>query len=571
MIETISKISAYKKKLKKTSIEINTLNEGVNSTNEFFIKKEKNQIKWVVNRICDHNFGKLIIKKNETSTATCPIHQWKLNLKNLKYENKVPKKKISFKENGKFLEIFDLEQSLKFNNLRTNYSKNKFTQIRYLSHASVLISDGKTKILTDPWFIGPAFCNGWWLREEPKFDFEKLIKDIDYIFISHNHPDHLHIETLNKINKNIPIITPKFLTNSTKILLKRLGFKKIYDLNFNYIFKIKDSDINFTILKSGDFRDDSGIYFEIRKKKILLNVDCNNLNGGILPQDIDVLLSSFAGGASGFPLCFDDFSLIEKERILDRNRKAIFNMVVQLIKKTKCKIFIPYAGFFSEKAARDKYVFENNKKNTLKNFENYSKQLNSEVKILDTAKFDTVFLGSKIRFKKQNNIKRSTETDIKSIENYIKISKKNYSNLSSEYIQEYFKNSNFKSNLVLYLIPTNDDFELNDEGYIINFSKKDIEFRILQSSKISKIFQKIKSGNDRHLFIKAREDSLNMVFANKLPWEDLLIGFQCRIQRKPNIYNNDFWQHFTNKYIDKVNFRYKNPCDSCEVLFQQVY
>ncbi len=96
MIETISKISAYKKKLKKTSIEINTLNEGVNSTNEFFIKKEKDQIKWVVNRICDHNFGKLIIKKNETTTATCPLHQWKLNLENLKYDNKVSKKKNIF-------------------------------------------------------------------------------------------------------------------------------------------------------------------------------------------------------------------------------------------------------------------------------------------------------------------------------------------------------------------------------------------------------------------------------------------------------------------------------------------
>ena len=46
------------------------------------------------------------------------------------------------------------------------------------------------------------------------------------------------------------------------------------------------------------------------EKKILLNVDCNNLNGGILPDDIDILMSSYAGGASGFPLCFDDYSFI---------------------------------------------------------------------------------------------------------------------------------------------------------------------------------------------------------------------------------------------------------------------
>lgn len=571
MIELISKISVHTKKLKKTFLDIKNLNEGVNSTNEFFIKKEDNKIKWVVNRICDHNFGKLIIKKNETDEATCPLHEWKLNFKDLKYKNGISKKKISFKNRGEKLEIFDLEQTLKFNKVNSKYSKNKITQIRYLSHASVLIVDGKTKILTDPWFKGPAFCNGWWLREEPKFDYENLIKDISYIYISHNHPDHLHIETLSKIDKSIPIITPKFATNSTKILLKRLGFKKIYDLDFNNIFKIKDSDINFTILKSGDFRDDSGIYFEIRNKKILLNVDCNNLNGGILPENIDVLLSSFAGGASGFPLCFDDFSWDEKERILDRNRKAIFNMVVQLINKTKCKIFVPYAGFFSEKATRDKFILNNNKKNNLDNFKKYSKQLYAKVKILDISKHDTIQLSSKVEFKKLNILKKQIKKNKKYIDSYISLTKKKYSNLSSEYIEKYFKNSGFKANLILYLLPTNDDFKFNNHGYIIDFSKKNIKFKTLKASKIFQLFHNVKKSINRHLFMKVREDSLNMVFANKLPWEDLLIGFQCRIKRKPNIYNNDFWHYFTNNYIDEVNFRYKNPCGSCEVLFQQVY
>ena len=106
MIELISKISVHTKKLKKTFLDIKNLNEGVNSTNEFFIKKEDNKIKWVVNRICDHNFGKLIIKKNETDEATCPLHQWKLNFKDLKYKNGISKKKISFKNRGEKLEIF---------------------------------------------------------------------------------------------------------------------------------------------------------------------------------------------------------------------------------------------------------------------------------------------------------------------------------------------------------------------------------------------------------------------------------------------------------------------------------
>ena len=573
MIEKISKILLHNRKKIKTVIPLSNLNEGVNTTNNFFIKKEKNEIKWVVNRMCDHNYGKLIIKKNETSKATCPIHDWKLNFKNLRYENNLQKKKIDFRIINHELEILDLKQSFKFKNIKTKLKNNKPVEIRYLSHASVLISDGKHKILTDPWFEGPAFCNGWWLREYPKFNYKNLIKEINYIYISHNHPDHLHIETLKKINKNIPIITPKFSSNSTKILLKRLGFKNIYDLNFNIIFRIKNSDINFTILKSGDFREDSGIYFEIRKKKILLNVDCNNLNGGILPDDIDILMSSYAGGASGFPLCFDDYSSSEKEKILQRNRRAILNMAVQLINKTNCKYFIPYAGFFSEKAMRDSFILCNNKKNDLEELKKYSKSFRNNTKILDTNEFDTVLLGRTIRFKKSNNLinKNNNDNEKEIIENYIKATKKDYWNLSDNFIKKYFLKSNFKSNLIVYLIPTDDSFTFCDSGYIIDFSKSKISIKILNSSNVYAAFQKNTTSKNRKLLLKVRRESLNMIIANKLPWEDLLIGFQCRINRKPNIYNNDFWQYFSNKYIDKVNFRYDNPCDSCEVLFQKIY
>ena len=89
-------------------------------------------------------YGKLIIKKNETSKATCPIHDWKLNFKNLRYENNL-QKKIDFRIINHELEILDLKQSFKFKNIKTKLKNNKPVEIRYLSHASVLISDGNTK------------------------------------------------------------------------------------------------------------------------------------------------------------------------------------------------------------------------------------------------------------------------------------------------------------------------------------------------------------------------------------------------------------------------------------------
>ena len=93
-------------------------------------------------------------------------------------------------------------------------------------------------------------------------------------------------------------------------------------------------------------------FFNINNKKILLNVDSNNLNGGILPKNIDLLMSSYAGGV-WFPLCFDDYPKKEKDKILLKNMNAQFSMVINLIDKTETKIFMPYAGFFTELAKRD--------------------------------------------------------------------------------------------------------------------------------------------------------------------------------------------------------------------------
>lgn len=37
---------------------------------------------------------------------------------------------------------------------------------------------------------------------------------------------------------------------------------------------------------------------------ILNTVDCTRPNGGKLPENVDLMMSDFAGGASGFPMTF---------------------------------------------------------------------------------------------------------------------------------------------------------------------------------------------------------------------------------------------------------------------------
>jgi len=165
----------------------------------------------------------------------------------------------------------------------------------------------------------------------------------------------------------MPILTAGFINDSTVILLKERGFKNISVMDFSTRYVNKKTEFSITVLKSGDFREDSGLFFEIGELKSNLTVDSNLLNFGKLP-DVDFLASSFAGGASGFPLCLENYTQSEKEKTIEHNSKAILSTNLKTIQLTKPKYFMPYAGFFSEKAERDKYIRKFNKKNSIKDF-----------------------------------------------------------------------------------------------------------------------------------------------------------------------------------------------------------
>ena len=100
MLKLISKTENFKIRKDPHKLKISNLDSGINILENYFIKKSGLKIDWVTDRVCDHNFGKLIVnnKKNK-NLAVCPMHNWKLDLKTLKYKNinVKKKKKLSLK------------------------------------------------------------------------------------------------------------------------------------------------------------------------------------------------------------------------------------------------------------------------------------------------------------------------------------------------------------------------------------------------------------------------------------------------------------------------------------------
>ena len=95
-----------------------------------------------------------------------------------------------------------------------------------------------------------------------------------------------------------------------------------------------------------------------------------------------------------------------------------------------------------------------------------------------------------------------------------------------------------------------DDFKECIRSFVIDFSQKGKVDAMLSRDSSGLVSEVLNSGN-RFLQINVREYELYDVIKNGKPWENLSIGFQCRIFREPNIYNSKFWFHFSNVYIGR--------------------
>ena len=148
--------------------------------------------------------------------------------------------------------------------------------VKFINHASILISNGKKGILTDPWYSGSVFDDGWMLLyENEKKEIEKILKDVNFIWISHEHPDHFSIKFINEYQEIIKERNIEFIFQNTKdkrvvSFLKSKKFKFI-ELNDNKPFSI---DKNFTIkIHKCDFYD-SALIVKIDDKKLFNLNDC---------------------------------------------------------------------------------------------------------------------------------------------------------------------------------------------------------------------------------------------------------------------------------------------------------
>ena len=240
-------------------------------------------------------------------------------------------------------------------------------KLTYLTSASVLIEDQNVKVLCDPWLVDGEFYGSWAHYPPLSFSPEEF-NDVDYIYISHIHPDHCSIKTLNKMNKDIPILIHNYDSKFLKNNIERLGFKVI-EIEHNKKTHIKNN-LYINILAAdncnpelchkyfgcgivekrfGSTSIDSMSVIDNGQQVIVNTNDCPfslaKTSATMIKEkykNIDMLLVGYSS-ASAYPQCF---TINESNKIQAKNKiiEDYLSFAESYVNLLRPKFFLPFAG-----------------------------------------------------------------------------------------------------------------------------------------------------------------------------------------------------------------------------------
>ena len=163
------------------------------------------------------------------------------------------------------------------------YSKPQQNRWRYLGHACVLVETaGGKSVLIDPIVAYSAGKEG----DVERFTFADLPDHIDYVLLTHNHADHVLLETLLALKSKIgTLVVPKsggsLVDPSLKLMFKSIGFGDVQEMDA--LDEISSGDLGIVALpflgEHGDLdiRSKAAWLVKAGDQKLLFAADSNNL------------------------------------------------------------------------------------------------------------------------------------------------------------------------------------------------------------------------------------------------------------------------------------------------------
>lgn len=204
-------------------------------------------------------------------------------------------------------------------------------RVRYFGHACVCIEGGGVTVLSDP-LVSYRYDSAI-----PRYTFADLPDTIDYVVITHNHSDHLVLETLLQIRDRVgTVLVPRssgggLADPSMKLLLEQVGFRKVIAMDEMETLTFPGGSITGIPFLGEhadlDIRSKLAWHVALGGRTVYLGADSNNLSPKLyhhVRQAIGRVDVQFVGmECEGAPLSWGHGSLLTNPmpRKMDQSRR----------------------------------------------------------------------------------------------------------------------------------------------------------------------------------------------------------------------------------------------------------
>ena len=227
---------------------------------------------------------------------------------------------------------------------------------RYFGHACILIETKGVSILSDP------VLSYDYQADLPRYTYSDLPDFIDYVVITHNHQDHVLLETMLQLRHKIgTVVVPRggggsLQDPSLKLVLRQIGFKSVIELEELETLEIEGGTVTGVPFRGEhsdlDIRTKMAYLVRLAEGSILLAADSCNIEPKIYEHvhratgDIDVLFLGME--CDGAPLSWVYGPLITQplDRKLDSSRRlsgSNYERGIDIVRRFNCRETYVYA------------------------------------------------------------------------------------------------------------------------------------------------------------------------------------------------------------------------------------
>lgn len=227
---------------------------------------------------------------------------------------------------------------------------------RYFGHACILVETRDVTVLSDP------VISYDYHAEIPRYTYSDLPERIDYVVITHNHQDHVLLETMLQLRHKIgTVVVPRgggggLQDPSLKLALETIGFRNVREISELEVLEIEGGTITGVPFMGEhsdlDIRTKMAYLVKIGDGSLMLAADSCNLEPRIYEHvhevtgDIDILFLGME--CDGAPLSWLYGPLLTKpmDRKMDHSRRlsgSNFERGIDIVSRFRCREAYVYA------------------------------------------------------------------------------------------------------------------------------------------------------------------------------------------------------------------------------------